>query len=1261
MLPLEQGYFLPDERSCPDLLAMSAEFAAAVNFYDLKNCKNGNWQELFLCDESAVMALILATDTRSLEEQFLRLAETGATWSQAALIYALARSIDTWQRRLAAADSLLSRGLSWQICTAVEKGLAVSLHGLGEFIRSLPPRDGWLDFSLFGQIWGVKTVDGVDGFPLASTGPWRTTAEIRGGLFDTWRAFLAAIGYLKRYTLNCFPESLPTGRHDPALGLFLAFLQLFQKAQARMNRFTQRHLDFYYHQMLGLSPRDEVRDRAYLVLHPDGIVPEILIPGGTEFSAGKDGQEDDIIYRSDGDSLVTDAQVRQLHTLCFARDRFRFPEHELGYVTGAYCGTIPLLEDPDKAPTQSWPLFGGEKHRTRQKLQEASFGFAVASPVLLLAEGKRELVVTIHFAPFSADWPDHDREGDLCTRFGRHFSRQLLSGNGKAPGRDPEGLPEAIRKLLGDPQDTFYKHLHQVFTLSLTTEDGWFQVPAPVVARAPGTRNGLAFSFSLGPEAPPVVASQARLHGGLSDPGLPVLRFVLNAKANYYLYSFFAGVEIGDVSLEVAVAGVSDLVLYNNHGQLDPCKTCNPFGPLPACNSYLVLGSYEMARKKVHSIGINLEWGDLPRCRDGFARHYAGYGNGCRNEDFQVEVAILQDGQWQPASGDRKVRTQLSLFETDAAGSCLKAKRGLQIKGLHLFKPASRQLSREQFGDPRKARNGLIRLTLTGPDMAFGHREYANLLTRALTSNARSKRRQGRVPVPNPPYIPVICGISLDYRARAVIKVAAAAQGVLQEGGEKIFHLHPFGTEIVYPSGRNPLPLLPDDHVLDGTAYDGNLFIALSSGRPGGVITLFFHLKEDSARTAAGHPSRIAWFYLAGNRWRKLEQSQTLSDSTQGFLSSGIVTLEIPGDISSDDSVMPGGYYWLRVSADGDLPSFCSLYSVQAQALQATRCSKGSDDGSTGCRIAPGTIRQARVSIPGVEKVTQPAESFGGKEKETPQQLVTRSQERLRHKERAVLPWDYERLVLQNFPEVLKVKCFPNLESSCGKKIDPSPGHLLVVVVPRMKEGQYGNLCPKLNSLDLGRIHDLVTGLAAPFVNVEVRNPAYELIRVVCSVRLKRWAQSQMGHYLNLLNQAVSDFISPWQEVGYDAKFGWCIRKQDIEDHLLKQGYLDLVTRFSLLHVVAEDDDCYTLFDTARIEASPQRPEPELGPRVKVSDQVCPRYPWSLAVPTAQHAISAIGTEKPGEPDPTGLNDLEVGQTFIIGATKTWLNKTETP
>lgn len=1270
--PLKDGYFNADELSFEDLLALSTEFAFQLSFYNLNNERDGNWSEFFTSDEAVIAAIILCVDTRRIEAEFLRLMEMNRENPVLAeCVYKLALIIDFWFRKLEFVEHAPAKGLSWHIASVVENKLAADLHSLGAcagLLRQWGHESLFLDFSRFGSMWGVNKEDDVFLFPKSGLPELKSATQAKSFLRSNFYSFLNAVAYLKKIASQYLQDSLHSKDHNPAMGLFLAFLMLFRRAQGKINTFTQRHLDFYYHRFLRFVPEQTVPDSAYLTFEADAGYSGVFIRKGTEFTAGKDESGEEAVYRADNDLPVSDANIQSLHTLSFERDSLISPEHELNCVS---CIRSSRISAAEASRGGSRPLFGAGKNDARNgPARDTEMGFAIASPLLLLGEGRRKIEVTLLFTSFAGvvsnameELRDQvDSEEAFFSCFGRIFSCYLLSLGEILSDDDKQAILATAEKsvsgksfkLIGnllwqDRHDLFYTLFKKIFNVSLTTGAGWKDVTEVVILKCAGegreASDGLKISFALGPDFPPVVPYAREIHGGFYEAGLPAARFRMDTRANFYPYSVFDGTGIKEIVIETSVKGITGLVAYNNHGQLDPTKPFNPFGPLPNRNSYFVIGSHEVAVKKITELKLNVEWGELPNEAGGFDEYYRVYESDYSNETFKADVSILRDGQWLPENGDMRAKTKL--FESKKDGSGIEVKKALKVDILDIFKPAGRPVDEDEFRFDQRARNGFFKFTLTEPEAAFGHKEYPVLLMKILSENAKLKKLKKALQLPNPPYTPLINRITLDYTARSVMDVEQDVPASRDDFSEKFFHLHPFGMETVYPPDKKRFIT-----VLPPYGYDGNLFIGFTACNPGGILTLYFSLKEDSSRDSAAGKPVIAWFYLASNQWRRLKDSRVLSDSTDGFLSSGIVTLDIPDDMDQENTIMPSGQFWLRASVNGDTESFCSLYTVIANSVKATRCPNGDAFRYPVKHISAGSIKGTRTTIAGLRQVSQPSESFGGRAGETPLHLKTRICERLRHKNRALLPWDYERLVLERFPAVFKVKCFSAMDSNLPEM--QRPGHVLIVVVPRMMENtQDDNFAPMMNSVELDRIRDFVRKLTSPFVEIEVRNPAYEWIQVRCAVKLASGAEAQRGFYLNSLNRAITDYISPWRETGYKARFGWRVRRTDIESHILGQDYVDFVTGFSMLHITRDNKSGYCLGDTARRPDEFCVADSTAGDgwvREENADLVYPNVPWSLAIPARDHFIKPLRTLEPVKAEATGINELQVGDTFIIGA-----------
>jgi hypothetical protein len=470
------------------------------------------------------------------------------------------------------------------------------------------------------------------------------------------------------------------------------------------------------------------------------------------------------------------------------------------------------------------------------------------------------------------------------------------------------------------------------------------------------------------------------------------------------------------------------------------------------------------------------------------------------------------------------------------------------------------------------------------------------------------------------------------------VAAGAATASAADPDGDRLYHLHPFGLECVHPNSQSRAL-----RVLPAVAHDGNLFIGMQAPTAPARLTLLFHLHDESAVPRTGPMPQPHWQVLMGDRWVPLSAGQVLSDGTSGFLTSGIVVLDLPPGIDDRHHVMPTGLYWLAVGVDDGFERFAGLHGVHAQALQAVH--QVAPAGAAG-PLPPATTVTPVVPVPGLASLQPVGPASGGRAAESAAQLKVRMGERLNHRRRASTPWDYERLILENFPDVGQAKCF-----SAGQWPGLAPGQVFVAVVPSPLrfDRAAGTLYPRMNAVELKRMHKLLSGLSSPFVELEVRNAAYERVQVRCTVRLQRGAPE--GASLQRCEQAVFDLLCPWVPGGLPARFGWAVRAEDIEARLRELDCVQFVTGLSMLHIGRNDDGLYGLADTARpgSRAGGVAPTPESTRGTVHRVEVRPAVPWSISVPMARHMIGLTAGQEGRRPEATGITHLAVGSNFIIG------------
>ncbi|HLP11585.1 MAG TPA: baseplate J/gp47 family protein, partial [Flavobacteriales bacterium] len=188
--------------------------------------------------------------------------------------------------------------------------------------------------------------------------------------------------------------------------------------------------------------------------------------------------------------------------------------------------------------------------------------------------------------------------------------------------------------------------------------------------------------------------------------------------------------------------------------------------------------------------------------------------------------------------------------------------------------------------------------------------------------------------------------------------------------------------------------------------------------------------------------------------------------------------------------------------------------------------------------------------------------------KEESDDFYTRVSERLRHKHRAVMIFDHERIVLEAFPSVYKVKCMNHTRYISPLDINEmAPGNVSLAIVSNMRNKNAVNpLQPKTSLLVLSQIHDLVKSLNPPLAEVYVKNPIYEEIIVHFNVKLHPGFDA--GFYGNQLNQDIKKFLSPWAYEETDIVFGISIHGSVILNFIEERPYVDFVTCFSMDQVV---------------------------------------------------------------------------------------------
>ncbi len=126
------------------------------------------------------------------------------------------------------------------------------------------------------------------------------------------------------------PEKLSPAKRAsfsrPHFVLFLTFLKLLQEAQQQINTLTQRHLEFYYQEVLRMKKKVGVPDQVHVLLQLQDQYQQVNVPAGTDLKAGADSLGQDLIYQTDRDIVVSQARIEKLHSVFSDKEIIGFVE-----------------------------------------------------------------------------------------------------------------------------------------------------------------------------------------------------------------------------------------------------------------------------------------------------------------------------------------------------------------------------------------------------------------------------------------------------------------------------------------------------------------------------------------------------------------------------------------------------------------------------------------------------------------------------------------------------------------------------------------------------------------------------------------------------------------------------------------------------------------------------------------------------------------------------------------------------------------------
>lgn len=1133
---LQPSSILIDGRTMADFAQYVSQLSSLIQFYDEKNTASGNWQPFFKDDVSFLTAQIAKTNIQTYADEYtvsMRLEKSAIATQWAGFFtptLTIVNQLDTWFRQSTEGVSIhaaLYRLNLSVLVQATTQLVAIAKQGAAKGLP-LPSINGvsmvnWVGSLSFGTSINYALIQ-PDKSILQETDPAKMSDDYDIArkklktIFDrVYQAIVGIVHTAPQYledSLQNYPQ------HKPHIALFWAFLKLLEYPQTDMNALSAKHLDFYYRDVLQLKSKAAIPDSVHAVFELARNFFNYEIAKGTYLKDGKDSLGVDILFKTDKTLVLNNIALdtEGVKNVFVETETVTINSKAVQQVKNIYAAPKADTDDGIAMPPTNgqWRAFGNTE------MPPPIVGFAIASPQLLLQEGTRTITFVFRFK---------------------------------------NALTIAVEDVTA---------INTNVIIAFTGKKGW--ITADISANDTtvtwdGTQTILTIKIKIDATKSAVVDYTPSVHGSNFTTNLPVAKFIFDNKSGSYPYKYFQQLgRLMSLDINVGVVGMKNLILENDLGVVNPAKPFMPFGSQPKVGNSFYIGSHEVFSKKLDSLDLIIEWGDLPKTA--FLTHYDHYeGKPQNNNDFKVNSELLKDGEWALSSSD------MSLFQANN-NAPPSAVNPLSI----VNRPDKRELFLEPFDtfSPSLLRGG-IRLKLKTD---FFHGQYPTVLISGMNQVPLANKF-----TPNLPYTPLITSFSIDYTSKETIDF----KNDYSTQPEQLFQIHPFGTAEMYPSEKNgsignvllsntivPQFLTDNDKtVAQGTFYVGLKNVHAAAPNEDQIVSILFQVaegSEDPNTTPLPKKQPIKWSYLVNNEWKRFLDTQIISDTTNSFLKSGIIQFNLPAAMNSVNTVLKQGTFWLKAAIELGTAGVCRMVAVHPQAVRSTFENIGNDLNRVAKPLDGNAIGRLKERVAEVKKVLQPYPSFGGRATEADAFFYERVSERLRHKQRAVTMWDYEHLVLEAFPEVYKVRCIPHakplsmITETQLLESEYRVGFVTLIAVPNLRnQNAYNPLRPTLSKNKLSEIQAFLQQIANDFVEIAVHSPVFETIYTEFRVAFKK--DYDAGFYKNKLNGDIIKFLSPWiYNEGIELSFGGKIHRSTILNFVEQREYVDFVDNFKLFH-----------------------------------------------------------------------------------------------
>ncbi len=1148
---------LIDGRTEQDWLYFLTEFSKLINFYNDSNTIDGNWSPFLLKDPVILMASISKTNYKSLysdykngcnEIQRLIKKENGGNPYSRALnnlfdrITAIYKIIERWTHYMLSNTEIydlktyilqeVKTRLSidfWAIQSFREYLYKLSIDGL--FVVPAPiqefnsfDKNIWFinkDKTPFWQVFGFEAEQAI----LQETASITSfSLEILTKIGDKLFQFLETIIHhaskeFKKLNLKKVPF--------PDTVLLRSFVNILKIQQDQLNGLSEKHLDFYYKDILKQTKLPAIADHTFLCATLTKPTQAFTLPAGTLFNAGVDAQKNPILFASQKNVTLNPATITSVHTLSYqAQNTPSFNLQSIAKPT-----TIQL--DPENKVI-SWDTFGSSNPVVDPVANPNLTGIAFASPMLLLREGLRTVTLTLEF--------DHSIELQTLEEASYFLSTQkewlkldLIPANFTQNTSNNcvisiklDPTVEAIEPFLINPDGL--KSDWPMMKILFQSIPNSFQAPKitsiTIALKVTGVKTFQLYNDfgELSPKNPytpfgPIPLMNANFIIGNNEIlSKPLDSFIVeidwdkrpaNFDAYYKQYNDYL----------YPPEKTSDSIVVKTIRSIWPPKQEEVILPSVFSNNSFTANFNIMQDKAWQGIKMTkIESSDVDKVF------------------VPIDTVPLPVCLFDPPSSNSInpiLNTSSSYYVYSKAVSTSNADINTTASTMQTVTQSWQpdpNIQKEPLKFTEESSSGFIKMTLINPVYGFGSELYGNVVSSIALQNgnklaiAKDTEVKDFLASANVPFAPKIQTFSAIYKASVTYKLDGTAgdyplqyfiytpflnhvvfdSATVDQTDNKLFN-----TSIIDKSSNNlqeGFPLYPT------CDYNGNLFIELDNLISNSTLNLYFELARNS--TALTTYNHVQFYYLSDSGWKIVEP---ISDGTNDFRCSGIIEIPIPEDCNNNQTIMPGTNNWISIVTIGDIDSFSKTIFMQTNGFSVKRTGTTFLTDTQSPQIDANVITKPEIKIPEIGTIIQPFASFGGKAAEDKTDRNKRVSNTIKTKNRASTSADYYTLIAEKFDTVYYSKVVT-------KKSDNSTNVYLVKKVA--SDTDSSAFIPLVtNSLEI-EILKFLKANSSPFTNLKVSNFNLEYVSINATFSIK--SGYQKTPMSNTVNLALKEYLSPW-------------------------------------------------------------------------------------------------------------------------------------